>query len=94
MNDSYLDNKVKEGTIYSFNGKSDNRLAKLTVGGVSIPCDNASTVRKLHYYFGNFIVKGNQYDVNAIIGKKVRCKVDESGVLEDFVPIDLGLEIN
>ena len=43
MNDFYLDNKVREGTIYSFNGKSDDRLAKLTVGGVSIPCDNAST---------------------------------------------------
>ena len=44
--------------------------------------------------FRNFIVKGEQYDENAIIGKKVRWKVDESSVLEDFVPINLGLEIN
>ena len=44
--------------------------------------------------FDNFIVKGDKYDANAIIGKKVRCKVKESGVLEDFVPIVLGLEIN
>ena len=84
----------REGTIYSFNVKSDDRLTQLNVDGLSIPCDNALTVIKLHAYFGNFIVKGNQYDENAIIGKKVRCKVNESGVLEDFVPIDLGLEIN
>jgi|TARA_B100000809_G_scaffold250624_1_gene283283 hypothetical protein len=44
--------------------------------------------------FDNFIVKGDKYDANAIIGKKVRCKVDEMGVLENFIPIDLGLEIN
>ena len=86
MNDSYLENKVREGTIYSFNGMSDDGLAQLNVNGVSVPCGNASTVRKLHGYFGNFIVDGHQYDANAIIGKKVRCKVNESGVLEDFVP--------
>ena len=79
---------------YSFNGKSDDGLAQLNVDGLPIPCENALTVIKLHAYFGNFIVKGNQYDENAIIGKKVRCKVDERGVLEDFVSIDLGLEIN
>ena len=94
MNNSYLDNKVREGTIYSFTGKSDDGLAHLNVDGLSIPCENALTAIKLHAYFGNFIVKGNQYNENSIIGKKVRCKVNESGVLEDFVPIDLGLEIN
>ena len=94
MNDSYLDNKVEEGTIYSFKGKSDDGLAQLNVGGLPIPCENALTVVKLHAYFGNFIVKGDQYDEDTIIRKKVRCEVDESGVLEDFVPIDLGLEIN
>ena len=93
MNNSYLDNKVREGTIYSFTGNSDDGLAHLNVDGLSIPCENALTAIKLHAYFGNFIVKG-KYDENAVIGKKVRCKVDESGVLEDFVPIDLGLEIN
>ena len=93
MNNSYLDNKVREGTIYSFKGKQGDGLAKLTVGGVSIPCGNASTVRKLHGYFRNFIVKGDQYDENAIIGKKVRYEF-EMGVLEDFIPIDLGLKIN
>ena len=59
MNDSYLENKVREGTIYSFNGMSDDGLALLNVNGVSVPCGNASTVRKLHGYFGNFIVDGH-----------------------------------
>ena len=49
---------------------------------------------KLRSCFGNLIINSHQYNENAIIGKKVRCKVNESGVLEDFVPIDLGLEIN
>ena len=35
----------------------------------------------------------HQYDRNAIIRKKVRYGV-EMDVLEDFIPIDLGLEIN
>jgi hypothetical protein len=35
----------------------------------------------------------HQYDGNAIIRKKVGHEF-EMGVLEDFIPIDLGLEIN
>ena len=54
MNDFYLDNKVREGTIYSFNGKSDDGLAQLNVGGLPIPCENALTAVKFHAYFGNF----------------------------------------
>ena len=37
MNDFYLDNKVREGTIYSFNGKSDDTLAQLNVGDYLSP---------------------------------------------------------
>ena len=54
MNDFYLDNKVREGTIYSFNGKSDDGLAQLNMGGLPIPYENALTAIKLHAYFGNF----------------------------------------
>ena len=48
---------------------------------------------KLRSCFGNLIVNSHQYDENAIISKKVRYEA-EMGVLEDFIPIDLGLEIN
>ena len=41
MNDFYLDNIVREGTIYIFNGKSDDGLAQLNVDGLPIPCENA-----------------------------------------------------
>ena len=40
MNNFFLDNKVREGTIYSFNGKSGDGLAQLNVGGLHIPCEN------------------------------------------------------
>ena len=46
---------------------------------------------KLRSCFGNLIVNSHQYNENAIIGKKVRYEF-EMGVLEDFIPIDLGLE--
>ena len=48
---------------------------------------------KLRSCFGNLIVNSHQYDENAIIRKKVEHEF-EMGVLEDFIPIDLGLEIN
>ena len=48
---------------------------------------------KLRSCFGNLIVNSHQYDENAIIRKKVGYEF-EMGVLEDFIPIDLGLEIN
>ena len=40
MNNFFLDNKVREGTIYSFNGKPGDGLAQLNVGGLPIPCEN------------------------------------------------------
>jgi len=46
---------------------------------------------KLRSYFGNLIVNSHQYDENAIIRKEVRYGV-EVDMLEDFIPIDLGLE--
>ena len=46
---------------------------------------------KLRSCFGNLIVNSHQYDENAIIRKQVRYGV-EMDVLEDFIPIDLGLE--
>ena len=48
---------------------------------------------KLRSCFGNLIVNSHQYDENTIIRKKVGYEF-EMGVLEDFIPIDLGLEIN
>jgi len=48
---------------------------------------------KLRSCFGNLIVNSHQYNENAIIRKKVGYEF-EMGVLEDFIPIDLGLEIN
>ena len=46
---------------------------------------------KLRSCFGNLIVNSHQYDENAIIRKEVRYGV-EVDMLEDFIPIDLGLE--
>ena len=48
---------------------------------------------KLRSCFGNLIVNSYQYDENVITRKKVGYEF-EVGVLEDFIPIDLGLEIN
>jgi len=48
---------------------------------------------KLRSCFSNLIVNSHQYDENAIIRMKVRYEF-EMGVLEDFIPIDLGLKIN
>ena len=46
---------------------------------------------KLRSCFGNLIVNSHQYNENAIIRKEFRYGV-EIDMLEDFIPIDLGLE--
>ena len=46
---------------------------------------------KLRSCFGNLIVNSHQYNANAIIRKEFRYGV-EIDMLEDFIPIDLGLE--
>jgi len=46
---------------------------------------------KLRSCFSNLIINSHQYNENAIIRKEFRYRV-EIDVLEDFIPIDLGLE--
>ena len=46
---------------------------------------------KLRSCFGNLIINSHQYNENAIIRKEFRYGV-EIDMLEDFIPIDLGLE--
>ena len=46
---------------------------------------------KLRSCFSNLIINSHQYNENAIIRKEFRYGV-EIGMLEDFIPIDLGLE--
>ena len=95
MNDFYLDNKVREGTILAFLGEWGSGIAHLVVAGVHVPCDNSATVRCLDACFGNFIVDGHAYDANAIIGKRIKYTVDEIGVMDTLVPIGGGVnEVN
>jgi hypothetical protein len=46
---------------------------------------------KLRSCFSNLIINSHQYNENAIIRKEFRYGV-EIDMLEDFIPIDLGLE--
>ena len=46
---------------------------------------------KLRSCFSNLIINSHQYNENAIIRKEFIYRV-EIDMLEDFIPIDLGLE--
>jgi hypothetical protein len=76
-------------TIKDFEGHWGSGLALLTVetenGEIrTIPCDNAETCRQFNRAFGDAIVGGILFNVDAVKGKKIEYWTDDIGVLAGF----------
>lgn len=60
---------------------------------VSIPCDNAPTVRALDDAFGTVI--GENHSVNpdgGHIDQEIVAQVGNDGILEGFIPVEMAVE--
>jgi len=82
------------GKIVCLQGSWGSGLATLIVLNrdgvmVSIPCDNAPTVRALDGAFGDFIAPGHTFNNEAIAGKEIIYSYDETGIiLGGITPIE------
>lgn len=86
--------KIYKGTIRGFRGSWGSGLGYLIIddderGRVSVPCDNAPTVRALEGCFGNVISKAHTVNPRGgHVGKKVYYSLDDFGIiLEGFSPV-------
>ena len=89
------DYQVRRGKIVEFQGSWMSGLGALVIddedrGVVSIPCENAQTVRCLEGAFSNVI--GDAHDVKTDgghVGQEVYYSMDEMGlILGAFTPVD------
>lgn len=56
---------------------------------VSIPCDNATTVRSLESAFGDVITSGHTANGNRITGKEIFYRFDDMGlIMASFIPVN------
>jgi hypothetical protein len=85
--------KLDEGTIVGFSGSWGSGLGMLHIkkkngSVISIPCDNAPTIRSLEDAYGNVIDEGHSVKQKAgFIGKKIKYKMSDWGTMEYFVPV-------
>jgi len=75
--------RSQTGIIKDFKGSWNSGIAILTIereDGTTqlIYCDNAPTVRALDATFGN-VIDGHAVNLQAILGKKIRYGLDETG---------------
>ena len=87
--------QVNRGTIQAFGGSWLSGLGYLLIddveqGPVSVPCENAPTVRALEACFGDVIGEGHTVDhEGGHVGKEVFYSMDEMGlVLAAFTPVE------
>jgi hypothetical protein len=87
--------EVYKGKIIMLRGSWMSGIANLIIedekrGMVSIPCENAQTVRCMEGAFGNVIGEGHTIDNRngGHLGKEVYYSVGDFGVLEAFTPVE------
>ena len=84
---------MERGIIKSFGGTWGSGIGYLLVEsngkGLTIPCENAPTVRALENCFGNVIGPGHSVDNEngGHVGEEIFFSVDDFGMLEGFTPI-------
>lgn len=77
---------IHRGTIAGMRGNWSSGIAWLDfTNGISVPCENAPTVRALNGCFGNAIGPGHTINQQGIIGKEIVYWLDDMGlILEGF----------
>ena len=89
--------EIIRGKIVVLWGLPDSNLAHLNLiledrTVVSIPCDNAPTVRALEDAFGNVIGSGHSVNPDGgHIDQEIIAQVGDDGILEGFMPVEMAI---
>lgn len=87
--------EVEFGTIVGFRGSWGSGIGFLLLedeegNPVSVPCENAATVRCLEAAYGDIITEGHSVDNEALAAGRhlIAYSTDFAGVLDGFTPIE------
>ena len=91
---------VYKGRLIGFQGSWMSGLANLVIEDLdtgkylTVPCENAQTVRCLEGCFGDVISEGHTVNQSAIFGKEIYWSYDETGmILGGFSSVDEAPEV-